>query len=121
MEASIPRPKGKARSQIKGAPTEADAPDSVVGVSMPLTTNVPCTPHRAPADVAAGGSRLAVTVDVVHTRAACFADLRDHAVRLMKGCGRHGLRRCCDDQNKGNSDQPDHSFLLVNLQDLKPA
>src|SRR6476646_7476853 len=48
-------------------------PPSVVGVSMPLTTNVPCTPHRAPADVATGGSRHAATIDIVHTRAACVA------------------------------------------------
>jgi len=27
---------------------------------------------------------------------AGLADLRDHAVRLMKPHGRHGLRRCCD-------------------------
>src|SRR6476619_1081194 len=36
-------------------------PDSVVGISMPLTTNVPCTPHRAPADVAAGALAAIVT------------------------------------------------------------
>ncbi len=37
--------------------------------------------------------------------------LRDHAVRLMKRRERHSLRRCCEGQRKGNSDQPDHSFL----------
>jgi hypothetical protein len=45
---------------------------------------VPCIPHQAPAGLAAGGSRPADTIDHVHARAACFADLRDRAVRLMK-------------------------------------
>ena len=36
------------------------------------------------------------------TGAAC-ADLRDHAVRLMKRCGRHGLRRCCGGQGNGSN------------------
>ena len=87
----------------KIAPTEADALGSVVGVSMPLTANVPCTPHRAPANVATGGGRHAATIDIVHTRAACLADLRDHAVRLMKRHGRHGLHGCCQGQGKSNS------------------
>ena len=65
-----------------------------LSVSTPLTANVPCTPHQAPACLAAGGSRSANTIDHVHTRATCFTDLRDHAVRLMRRHGRHGLRRC---------------------------
>ena len=36
------------------------------------------------------------------TGAAC-ADLRDHAVRLMKRCGRHCLRRCCGGQGNGSN------------------
>ena len=47
-----------------------------VEFSMPLTANVPCTPHRAPADVATGGSRHAATIEVVHTRAAGLVDCR---------------------------------------------
>jgi hypothetical protein len=35
------------------------------------------------ADVAAGGCGHASAVNHVHTRAASFADLRDHAVGLM--------------------------------------
>ena len=63
-------------------------PGKISGVSIyPLTANVPCTPHRAPADLAFGGSGHADTMNSYPTRAACFADLRDHAVRLMK---RHG-------------------------------
>ena len=37
--------------------------------------------------------------------------LRDHAIRLMKRRGRHGLGGSCDGQNKSNSDQPEHRFL----------
>ena len=47
-----------------------------VEFSMPLTANVPSTPHRAPADVATGGSRHAATIEVVHTRAASLVDCR---------------------------------------------
>jgi len=81
-------------------------------VSTPLTANVPCTPHQAPAGLAAHDSRPAITVDHVHTRATCMADLRDRAVRVMKRHGRHGQRWCCNGQGKANSDQPDHFFLL---------
>ena len=82
----------------------------------PMTANVPCTPDRAPADaaadVAAGSSGHADTMNSDPTRATCHTDLREHAVRLMKGRGRHGLRRRCDGEGKGsNSDQPDHCFL----------
>ena len=51
--------------------------------------------HSA-ADMAAGGCSYAATIDVVHTRAACVPDLRDHAVRLMKRRGRHCLGGGCD-------------------------
>ena len=55
-----------------------------VPVLIPLTANVPCAPHRAPADLAFGGSGDADPVDSYPTSTACFTDLRDHAVRLMK-------------------------------------
>jgi hypothetical protein len=42
--------------------------------------------------MALGGSGHANTINSYPTRAACFADLRDHAVRLMKWCKRSGLR-----------------------------
>ena len=55
---------------------------------MPPLANVPRAPYRAPADMAAdmalGGSGHADTINSYPTRAACFADLRDRAVRLMK-------------------------------------
>jgi hypothetical protein len=75
---------------------------------------VPCTPHQAPAGLAAGGSRSADSIDHVHTRAAGFADLPDHTVLLMKWHRRHGLSGCCDGQGKGKSDQPEcgHVSLL---------
>jgi hypothetical protein len=56
------------------------------------------------ADMASGGSCHADTINSYPTHPASFADLRDHAVRLMKRRGRHGMRRCCGDQGKGNSD-----------------
>jgi hypothetical protein len=54
----------------------------------------------APADGAAGlafcGSGHADTINSCPTRSASRSDLRDHAVRMMKRRGRHGLRRRCD-------------------------
>ena len=44
-----------------------------------------------PADMALGGSGPADTINSYPTGTACFADLRDHAVRLMKRGGRHCL------------------------------
>jgi hypothetical protein len=64
------------------------------------------------ADLAADGCSHTSTVNHVHTRAACLADLCDRAVRLMKRRAGHGLRRCCDGQSKDDRDQPDHSLLL---------
>jgi hypothetical protein len=58
--------------------------------------------------MALGGSGHADTINPYPTRATRFADLRDHAVRLMERRDRHGLRRCGDGESKSNSDQPDH-------------
>jgi len=61
-----------------------------------LSCSVACD-HSA-ADMAAGGCSRAPTECVIplHSRATCLTDLRDHAVRLMKRRGRHGLCRRCD-------------------------
>ena len=50
---------------------------SSVGVSVliPLTANVACTPHRAPADLAFGGSGHADTINSYPTRAALLRGL----------------------------------------------
>ena len=45
------------------------------------------TPSRTPANLTLRGSGHAHAINSNPTRAACFTDLRDHAVRLMK---RHG-------------------------------
>jgi hypothetical protein len=76
-----------------------------------LSFSVACD-HPA-ADVASGGCSRAATKCVVplHPRATCLTDLRDHAVRLMKRCGRHCLGGGCDGQRKCDSDQPDHCHL----------
>jgi hypothetical protein len=59
--------------------------------------------------MAFGGSRHADTINSYPARAAGFAGLRDHAVRLMKWRERHGLCRRCDGYGKSNnSDQSDH-------------
>ena len=50
--------------------------------------------------MALGSSSHADTINSYTTRAARFADLRDHAVRMMKRRDRHGLHRCCDNQGK---------------------
>ena len=69
-----------------------------------FSAEMPNVPAGFSADMASGGSRHADTINSDPTHPACFADLRDHAVQLMKRRGRHGMRRCCDDQGKGNSD-----------------
>jgi hypothetical protein len=81
------------------------------GTSSVNATSTHCThSDRTPGGVTAGGSTNAGAIDHVITGTACMADLRDHTVRPMKRRRRHGLRRCCDGQGKGNSDQPDHWF-----------
>ena len=49
-----------------------------------------------PADMALGGSGHADTINSYPTGTACFADFRDHAVRLMKRGGRHCLGGGCE-------------------------
>jgi hypothetical protein len=73
---------------LEGSPVEHSA--GSVGVSVVLNTKAftPCrTPAGASADLAGGGPQHADTLDSYLTGAACLADLRNHAVRLMK---RHG-------------------------------
>ena len=72
---------------------DCHSPGPFDGVSIPPSANVPCTPHRAPADLAFGGSRHTDTTNSCPTRSASVGDLRGDAVRLMKRCGRHGLCR----------------------------
>src|SRR5262249_34062887 len=57
-----------------------------------------------------GGSGHADTTNSGPTRAACQANLRDHAVRLRKRRGRHCLRRRCEGEEASNSNQPEHCF-----------
>ena len=86
------------------------------GLSInPTMANVPCTPHRAPADgptdMTPRGSGHADTINSYPTSAACHTDLRGHALRLMERRDRHGLHRCCEHQCKSNSDHPNHGFF----------
>ena len=104
----------KSVGEVKSRTQLCSSPAPFGGVSEVPNANV-CIPSRTPADFSAdmalSGSSYADTINSYPARAACFADLRDHAVRLMKRRDRHGLGRCCDDQGKGNSDQSDHCFL----------
>ena len=50
--------------------------------------------------MALGGSGHADTINSYPTSTACFADLRGHAVRLMKRRDWHGLHRSCDNQGE---------------------
>ena len=64
---------------------------------MPPNANAsmpPCTPADFASDMAASGSGHADTINPYSTRSACFADLRDHAVRLMNRRG--GIIACAD-------------------------
>jgi hypothetical protein len=69
----------------------------------------------AAADMPTGGRGRALTECFIpaHPRTTVVPDLRDHAVRLMKRRGRHGLSGGCDDQSKSNSDEPNHCSLRV--------
>jgi hypothetical protein len=85
----------KSAGEVKSAGTLlSSSPARFGGVSVPASANT-SMPPRTPADfsthMALGGSGHAHTINSYPTRAACFADLRDHAVRLMKRRGRHGL------------------------------
>ena len=110
--------RGPRREIVPGRSRAAERPPcsspASSAVSVPPNASA-STPSRTPAGLADGGSGHADTINSYPTRAACIADLRDHAVRLMKRRGRHGLCGCCDGQNKCNSDQPDHCFLHVIL------
>jgi hypothetical protein len=65
------------------------------GVSVVVNANA-SIPSRTPAGLTDGGSGHADTINSYPPRAAGFADLRDHVVRLMKRYRRHGLCRRCD-------------------------
>ncbi len=68
------------------------------------------------ADVAGGDITHADTTNSVKPRPAVLAYCRNHVVRLKRR-ERHGLGRRCKGQGKGNSDQPDHSPPIMNLQE----
>jgi hypothetical protein len=57
------------------------------------------------------GSRHAAACDHGPTWTASEPNQRCYFIRLLKRRERHGVRRCCERQRKGNSDQPDHSSL----------
>ena len=79
-----------------------------------LSFSVAACDHSAPHMPAGGCSRAATECIIpAHPRAAIAANLRDHAVRLMKRRGRHGLGGGCDGQSKSNSDEPNHCHLLM--------
>src|SRR6516164_4942817 len=80
---SYPTPRRMLRSQI---------------VSALFDTTAAYRAHsdRTPGGIAARRSTHAGTIHHMHTGTARFADLRDHAVCLMKRCERHGLCRRCD-------------------------
>ena len=77
------------------------------GVLVPVHASA-STPSRTSTDLASSSSGHADTVNSYSSRAAGFADLRDHAIRLMKWRDWHGLHRCCKGQSKSNRYIPDH-------------
>jgi hypothetical protein len=62
-----------------------------------------------------GGSRHAAAGDEGPTWAASETNQGCYSIRLLKRRERHSLRRCCERERKGNSDQPDHCSLLCEL------
>jgi hypothetical protein len=84
---------GRRRTGLKGPESAGEVksawPAQFGGQSqlIPPTANMPCTPHRAPADLAFGGSGHADTINSYPKGTTCFADLGDHAVRLMERRG----------------------------------
>ena len=77
----------------------------------PASASIPSRTTASPPPEDAVGSGYADTINSYPAQTASHTDLRDYTVRLMKWRERHCLCRRCDGQGKGNSDQPDHSFL----------
>ena len=116
----------KSAGEVKQRECSSCLPGRFDDVSVPPNASA-STPSRTPADFSAdmalGGSGHADTINPYPTRATRFADLRDHAVRLMKWRDWQGLYRCRESQGKGKSDQPDHwfSFLIGDVSWLSAA
>jgi hypothetical protein len=115
-----------ARTKHIGATSTAITPAPTL-YPRPASTNTSAPPHTPPESSARLTDTAPGDADATNarpTRTASKGDLRDHAARLMDWCGCHGVRRCCDGQDKAsNSDQPDHCFLPVytGLLRKKPA
>lgn len=92
---------------------------------MPPNANAsmpPCTPADFASDMAASGSGHADTINPYPTRSACFADLRDHAVRLMnRRGGHHCLCGRCDRQGKSSNSDQFKQFRLSSVRGSKNA
>jgi hypothetical protein len=110
----LPRPKF-----LRKIIREAKSPPPNANASIPSSTSADFA-----AGMADGGSCHADTINSHPTGAASCSNLcDDDAIRLMRWHERHGVRRCCDDQGKGDSDQPDHfrlSTLLLSSSAIDP-
>jgi len=74
-------------------------------------------PSRTPADVPPslpdGCSRYTDSIYAHPTRTASLANLHSDAVRLLNRRERHGMCRCCDEQGKSYSRQPNHLLFSM--------
>ena len=95
----------RATPGLRAEKTAAQCTQHSDWMSLSVPENArPSIPSRTPANLALCGSGHAHAINSYATCAACFTDLRDHAVRLLKRRGRHGLHGCCQGQGKSNSD-----------------
>jgi len=89
-------------------------PRSCAGASMSCPRSSSISANVSADDSAGmpdGGSRHAATCDEGPTWTASETNQRRHSIRLLKRRKWHSVRRCCERQRKGNSDQPDHCSL----------
>lgn len=93
-------------------------PRSCAGASMSCPRSSSISANVSADDSAGmpdGGSRHTAAGDECPTWAASETNQGCYSIRLLKRRERHSLRRCCERERKGNSDQPDHRSLLCEL------
>ena len=89
-------------------------PRSCAGASMSCPRSSSISANVSADDSAGmpdGGSRHTAAGDECPTWAASETNQGCYSIRLLKRRERHSLRRCCERERKGNSDQPDHRSL----------
>lgn len=78
------------------------------GFSVPASANVPCTPNRAPASLAFGGSGHAHAINSRHAWAAGRPNLNNRRIGLRDWSDRHGLGGAGSGKSKNDGHERFH-------------